>query len=159
MASTLVQAADAMVAHLAAQATGPGEPLIREIDAARRFIVRHDLSDLKSDTTARVTVIPGRMKLHRGDGGRKGTRKKTAWLYSFSVAIHRIIPNTTQADDVAEMLQLYEQVNDLFSLERLPGFDSLYWKDSEPQVLFDSEKLDEDGVFIAVQQITFAGRR
>lgn len=152
MASTLVQVADAVVTAIS------GASMNQAVTAARKFVARYDVLTLESDTNARATVVPVGMKIHRGDGKRRGTRGKVGWLYMVDVALHKRIDTDTDTE-AATMVELYEQVNDLFSNQRLPGLTDFHFNDADPRTVFDTSNLDEAGVYLAVQTLTFAGER
>lgn len=154
MASTLIQAADAIVAHIAAQT--PGDTINQEVTAVRKYVARYDLTSLISDTKARVTVVPYGMKTRKKDGKRAGTRGSVPWIYSIDVALHQTATNDATTDLAIE---LYEQINDLFAESRLPGLTGLWWIDSEQVAIYDPQTLDENKTFLAVQRLMYGGGR
>jgi hypothetical protein len=156
MASILEQAADAIVTHLAAQTQGDGLTLNQTIIAAKKAFVSYALDDLKTDTTARVSVVAVDMEVAEKNSERTGTRGRVSWDYVIDIGVHRAV--ASDAEFFATM-ELYQQILDLFVLKRLPGFDSLYWRRSKMVTIGDPHKYREQGAYLAVQRLTFGGQR
>lgn len=157
MAAVLEQAADAIVTHLDAQTQGAGQTLNQTIIAAKKSFVSYTLEDLKQDTTARVAVVPMDMDVAESEGNKRaGTRARVLWQYHIDIGIHRAVANDAE---FFEAMELYQQVNDLFSIARLPGLTSLYWKTSKAIAIAETNSYREQGVFMAVQRLIFRGQR
>jgi hypothetical protein len=156
MASILEQAADAIVTHLNEQTQGDGQTLNQTIIAAKKTFVSYALDDLKTDTTARVSVVAVDMEVAEKNGERTGTRGRVSWDYFIDIGLHRAVASD---DEFFATMDLYQQVLDLLANKRLPGFNSLYWRRSKVVTIGDPNLYREQGVYLAVQRLTFGGQR
>jgi len=155
MASILVQAAQAVVDHVAAQTAG--DAINQTVNVARKYVARFDAEALATSGVAQVTVVPTFLQTWRDSSGKqKGTRGKIATLYGMDVALHKFTANDADNDS---MMELSEQIDDLFRNQRLTGYGDLSWDDTDYKAVFDTASLDEKNIFIAVMHYRFGGFR
>jgi hypothetical protein len=144
MSATTVEIAAAVVAALNAAS------LSQPFTAVRHYLPEFDLQEMD---TLHVSVVPAELDEEMADR----TRDKAE--YKIHVAVQkRVAKQATPGIDttaVDALMQLVEEIDDLFRHKQLTGYEEAHWAKTENKPIYDPKHLKEHGQFTSLLIFTF----
>lgn len=144
MPSTTIQIADAVVAVLNAAM------LSQPFTAVRHYLPEFDLKEME---TLHVSVVPAELDEEIAD------RTRDRAEYKIHVAVQERVarqhPPGIDTAAVDALLQLVEEIDDLFRHKRLTGYEQAHWAKTENKPIYDPKHLKEHGQFTSLLVFTF----
>jgi hypothetical protein len=144
MPATVIQIADAVVAVLNAAT------LSQPLTAVRHYLPEFDLQEME---TLHVSVVPAELDEEIAD------RTRDRAEYKVHVAVQKRVvrqePPGIDAAAVDAIMQLVEEIDDLFRHKRLSGFESASWAKTENKPIYAPKHLQEHGQFTSLLAFTF----
>ena len=135
----IVEITDALVAVLNAQSWTPN------FQAERAYQPSFELKDLK---TLKVTVVP------KGVTITQVTREKASHDYQVDVGVQKKFQKG-DAVELDPLMELVQQIADLFRAKRLNGMLAAMWLKSEINPLYSLEHMEQYRQFTSVVTFTF----
>jgi hypothetical protein len=142
--SIVIEIADAVVAALNAAT------LSQPFTAARHYLPEFDLKEME---TLHVSVVPAELDEETAD------RTRDRAEYKIHVAVQKRVAKQdppgldTQAIDA--LMQLVQEIDDLFRHKRLAGYAQAHWAKTENKPIYDPKHLKEHGQFTSLLVFTF----
>ena len=144
MSAITIEIADAVVAALNAAR------LSQSFTAVRHYLPEFDLKEME---TLHVSVVPAELDEETSDR----TRDKAE--YKIHVAVQKRVakqdPPGIDTAAVDALMQLVEEIDDLFRHKRLTGYEQASWAKTENKPIFDPKHLKEHGQFTSLLVFTF----
>jgi len=137
--ATLTQIADAVVAEL------EGADLSQPVSPERHW---RPLFELEEMAALHVTVVP------KGVTVVAGSRGRNTFEYEVDVAVQKKL-DAAGAAEIDPLVDLVEEIGDLFRLRRLTGYSDAVWVRTEHVPLYATEHLDELRQLTSVLTLTF----
>ncbi len=144
MTAVVVQIADAVVAAL------NGATLSQPVTAERYYLPEFDLKDMD---TLHVSVVPAELDEEVAD------RAHDRAEYKIHVAVQQRVttqdpPGLDQAA-IDGLMQLAQDIDDLFRHKTLAGYASAAWTKTENKPIFDPKQLKDSSLFTSLLVLTF----
>ena len=118
-----------------------GEPVIIE----RSYLPRFELADMSQ---LRITVVPAAIEVA------SASRAQAVERYRIDIGVQKkLTADDLQAIDT--LIQITQQIADLFRFRRLPSLASAVWVKTEHEPLYDPQHMEELRQFTAVIRLTF----
>lgn len=142
--AVVIEIADAVVAAL------NGATLSQSFTAERLYLPEFDLPTMD---TLHVSVVPAELDEELAD------RTRDRAEYKIHVAVQKRVSKpdvsglNTQAID--GLMQLVEEIGDLFRHKRLAGFEEAHWVKTENRPIYDPKHLKEHSQFTSLLVLTF----
>ena len=144
MPSTTIQIADAVTAALNAAA------LSQSFTAVRHYLPEFDLKEME---TLHVSVVPAELDEETAD------RTRDRAEYKIHVAVQKRVakqdPPGIDTAAIDALMQLVEEIDDLFRHKRLAGYEQAHWAKTENKPIYDPKHLKEHGQFTSLLVFTF----
>lgn len=144
MPSTTIQIADAMVAVL------NGATLSQPLTAVRHYLPEFDLKEMG---TLHVSVVPAELDEEMAD------RSRDKAEYTIHVAVQKRVakqePPGLDMAAIDALMQLVEEIDDLFRHKPLTGFEQAHWVKTENKPIYDPKHLKEHGQFTSLLAFTY----
>ena len=144
MPSTTIQIADAVVAVLNAAT------LSQPFTAARHYLPEFDLKEMD---TLHVSVVPAELDEEIAD------RTRDRAEYKIHVAVQKRVskqdPPGLDTAAIDALMQLVEEIDDLFRHKPLAGYEQAHWTKTENKPIYDPKHLKEHGQFTSLLVFTF----
>lgn len=144
MPSTTIKIADAVTAALNAAT------LSQPFTAVRHYLPEFDLKEME---TLHVSIVPAELDEEIAD------RTRDRAEYKIHVAVQkRVARQDPPGLDTAELdalMQLVEEIDDLFRHKRLAGYEQAHWAKTENRPIYDPKHLKEHGQFTSLLVFTF----
>ena len=144
MPSTTIQIADAVTAALNAAT------LSQPFTAVRHYL--HEF-DLKEMGTLHISVVPAELDEEIAD------RTRDRAEYKIHVAVQKRVakqdPPGLDTAAIDALMQLVEEIDDLFRHKRLAGYEQAHWAKTENKPIYDPKHLKEHGQFTSLLVFTF----
>jgi hypothetical protein len=137
--STISKLADAVVGSI------NGADLSHDFTAVRTYLPVFDLAQMKD---LHVTVVPKAVTSEAGD------RSRGQFDYEIDVAVQKKL-QTTENDEIDELMGLVEEIADIFRSKRLEGYTSAICVKTENEPVYAQEHLDQLRQFTSVLTLTF----
>ena len=137
--SVVIDIADSIVAGLNAAS------LSKPITAVRQFVPSFALAEMQD---LRVTVVP------RGIEVTKADRSRNTYDAQIDVAVQQKF-ETGDAAEIDPLLDLVEEIADLFRLRRLDSYPTAHWMKTQHAPIYSQEHWDEMRQFTSVVTFTF----
>lgn len=137
--ATVLQVADAVTAQINAA------ELSREVTAERLYVPNFDLADLK---TMRVSVVPRELLIESLD------RSSNRYNAKIDVAVQQKFSTGSHAE-IDPLVDLVEEIVDLFRMKRLPSMPEARCIAVEMPVIYSPEMWDQDRTFTSLMTLTF----
>jgi hypothetical protein len=142
--STIVQIADAVVAVL------NGATLSQPVKAVRYYLPEFDL---KAMADLHVSVVPAELDEEIAD------RSRDRAEYKIHVAVQKRVskqdPPGLDTAAIDGLMQLVEEIDDLFRHKPLVGYEQAHWTKTENKPIYDPKHLQEHGTFTSLLVFTF----
>ena len=134
-----IHVADSVVAQLnAAQLSQP-------VQAVRGYVPEYDLKEMKS---LRVTVVPREVSVAAV------SRDRLAYGAQVDIAVQQKFAKGDNAE-IDPLIDLVEEIADLFRLKRLDSYPAAIWANTEHRVLYSPEHWIEMRQFTSLLTLTF----
>jgi hypothetical protein len=144
MPSTTIQIADAVTAALNAAT------LSQPFTAVRHYLPEFDLKEME---TLHVSVVPAELDEETAD------RTRDRAEYKIHVAVQKRVakqdPPGIDTAAIDALMQLVEEIDDLFRHKRLAGYEQAHWAKTENKPIYDPKHLKEHGQFTSLLVFTF----
>jgi hypothetical protein len=144
MPSTTIQIADAVTAALNAAT------LSQSFTAVRHYLPEFDLKEME---TLHVSVVPAELDEETAD------RTRDRAEYKIHVAVQKRVakqdPPGIDTAAIDALMQLVEEIDDLFRHKRLAGYEQAHWAKTENKPIYDQKHLKEHGQFTSLLVFTF----
>jgi hypothetical protein len=144
MPSTTIQIADAVTAALNAAT------LSQSFTAVRHYLPEFDLKEME---TLHVSVVPAELDEEMAD------RTRDRAEYKIHVAVQKRVakqdPPGIDTAAIDALMQLVEEIDDLFRHKRLAGYEQAHWAKTENKPIYDPKHLKEHGQFTSLLVFTF----
>jgi len=142
--SMVIQLADAVTAALNAAT------LSQSFSAARYYLPEFDLKEMKD---LHVSVVPAELDEEIADRGRDRAE------YKIPVAVPKRVakqePPGLDNAAIDALMQLVEEIDDLFRHKPLAGYPEAHWTKTENKPIYDPKHLQEHGQFTSLLALTF----
>lgn len=134
-----IDVADSLVAELnAAQLSQP-------VQAVRGYVPEYDLKEMKS---LRVTVVPRELSVT------SVSRDRLSYDAQVDIAVQQKFAKGDNAE-IDPLVNLVEEIADLFRLRRLASYPAAVWTKTEHRVLYSPEHWIELRQFTSLLTLTF----
>ena len=144
MPSTTILIADAVTAALNAAT------LSQSFTAVRHYLPEFDLKEME---TLHVSVVPAELDEETAD------RTRDRAEYKIHVAVQKRVakqdPPGLDTATIDALMQLVEEIDDLFRHNRLAGYEQAHWAKTENKPIYDPKHLKEHGQFTSLLVFTF----
>ena len=144
MNTTIIQIADAVVETL------NGATLSQPVTAVRHYLPEFDLKEMDE---LHVSVVPAEMDEEIAD------RTRDRAEYKIHVAVQKRVakqdPPGIDTAAIDTLMQLVEEIDDLFRHKRLAGYEQAHWAKTENKPIYDPKHLKEHGQFTSLLVFTF----
>ena len=144
MPSATIQIADAVPAALNAAT------LSQSFTAVRHYLPEFDLKEME---TLHVSVVPAELDEETAD------RTRDRAEYKIHVAVQKRVakqdPPGLDTAAIDALMQLVEEIDDLFRHKRLAGYEQAHWAKTENKPIYDPKHLKEHGQFTSLLVFTF----
>ena len=144
MPSTTIQIADAVTAALNAAT------LSQSFTAVRHYLPEFDLKEMEA---LHVSVVPAELDEEMAD------RTRDRAEYKIHVAVQKRVakqdPPGLDTHAIDALMQLVEEIDDLFRHKRLAGYEQAHWAKTENKPIYDPKHLKEHGQFTSLLVFTF----
>lgn len=144
MPSITIQIADAMVAML------NGATLSQSFTAKRYYLPEFDLKEM---STLHVSVVPAELDEEMADRSRDKAEYKIHVAVQKRVAMQE--PPGLDMAAIDGLMQLVEEIDDLFRHKPLAGFEQAHWVKTENKPIYDPKHLKEHGQFTSLLAFTY----
>ena len=142
--AVVVEIADAVVTAL------NGAHLSQPVSAQRYYLPEFDLKDMD---TLHVSVVPAELDEEIAD------RAHDRAEYKIHVAVQKRVakqdPPGIDTAAIDALMQLVEEIDDLFRHKRLAGYEQAHWAKTENKPIYDPKHLKEHGQFTSLLVFTF----
>lgn len=142
--AVIVDIADAVVTTL--NGTGLSQPF----EAQRYYLPEFELKDMD---TIHVSVVPAELDEEVAD------RSRDRAEYKIHIAVQKRVTKQDPPgfDEAAldAMMQLVEEIDDLFRHKPLVGYEQASWTKTENKPIYDPKHLKEHGQFTSLLVLTF----
>ncbi len=144
MPSTTIQIADAVVEAL------NGATLSQPVTARRHYLPEFELTEMD---VLHVSVVPAELDEEIADRMRDRTE------YKIHVAVQKRVgrqdPPGIDTEAIDELMQLVEEIDEVFRHKPLAGFEQAHWIKTENKPIYDPKHLKEHGQFTSLLVFTF----
>ena len=142
--ATVVDIANAMVTAL------NGSALSQPFEASRYYLPEFDLKEMD---TLHVSVVPAELDEEIAD------RSRDRAEYKIHVAVQKRVtksdPPGLDPAAIDALMQLVEEIDDLFRHKPLMGYEAASWAKTENKPIYDPKHLKEHGQFTSLLVFTF----
>ena len=143
-ASIVIEIADAVTAALNAAT------LSQPFTAVRHYLPEFDLKEME---TLHVSVVPAELDEEIAD------RTRDRAEYKIHIAVQKRVakqdPPGLDTAAIDALMQLVEEIDDLFRHKRLAGYEQAHWAKTENKPIYDPKHLKEHGQFTSLLVFTF----
>ena len=144
MSAITIEIADAVVAALNAAT------LSQPFTAVRHYLPEFDLKEMG---TLHISVVPAELDEEVAD------RTRDRAEYKIHVAVQKRVakqdPPGLDTAAIDALMQLVEEIDDLFRHNRLAGYEQAHWAKTENKPIYDPKQLKEHGLFTSLLVFTF----
>lgn len=137
--SKILNIADAVVAQL------NSATLSQPVEAKRLYVPSFDLPDMKS---LHVTVVPRELHVRTLD------RRRNLYEAEIDLAVQKKF-SMGDAAEIDPLVELVEEIADVFRLQRLSSFPGAIWAGTEHRLLYSQEHWDQMNQFTSLLSLTF----
>ena len=142
--ATAIQIADAVVAAL------NGAGLSQPVTAVRYYLPEFDSKEMDQ---LHVSVVPAELDEEIAD------RTRDRAEYKIHVAVQQRVskqdPPGLDTAAIDGLMQLVEEIDDLFRHKPLAGLDAAHWTKTENKPIYDPKQLKDNSLFVSLLALTF----